>query len=406
MSSSSSPPSHEGEQPSTPRLSALHSRTEALVERLRPWSWLWPPIAFAAGLGSFFLVDRQQWLGALLALGMLAAWLLLLSESLIGRLMARRGYPTLPHAVTLFIAQMIHQETLFFSLPFLLATTVWSSGQALFTLLLIGLAVFSIIDPLYYRVADRFRWLYFAFHAQCVFLVVLVTLPIMLSLTTGQSLKLALGAMLLFSLPSLLHLTAGQRGRRWLMVLTLLPLLAGLAWVGRIWVPPANLWLGSAALSPAFDIEARSPRGELRLTPEALAASGLYAYTAIRAPRGLREEVFHVWRHQGEVIDRISLTIEGGREAGYRAWSHKQNFPDAAEGRWRIDVMTDSGQRIGVVRFRVADDKVATLADGRELLTGLQGLGLRRLVPGRHDEGQAPGPGDTPAGVNGRADGE
>ncbi|QTF91603.1 DUF5924 family protein [Halomonas sp. BM-2019] len=410
MPSSSAPPSRDGGPPNSPRLSALHGRVEALVERMRPWSWLWPPIAFAAGLGSFFLVERQQWLGALLALGMLAAWVLLLSESLIGRLLARRGYPTLPHGVTLFIAQMIHQETLFFSLPFLLATTVWSSGQALFTLLLIGLAVFSIIDPLYYRVADRFRWLYFAFHAQCVFLVVLVTLPIMLRLTTGQSLKLALAAMLLFSLPSLLHLTARQRGRRWLMVLTLLPLLAGLAWVGRIWVPPANLWLGSAALSPAFDVAARSPRGELRLTPDALADSGLYAYTAIRAPRGLREEVFHVWRHQGEVIDRISLTIEGGREAGYRAWSHKRNFPDDPAGAWRIDVMTDSGQRIGLVRFRVAEGEEASLADGRELLTGLQGRGLRRLVPGRggDDPAERPsaGQGDTPAGVNGQVESE
>ncbi len=372
------------ERPEANRLSRLQVRIEALVERLRPWRWLWPPVAFGAGLGSFFLVERQQWLGALLALGMLAAWLLLLSESLLGRLLARRGYPTLPHAATLFIAQMIHQETLFFSLPFLLATTVWSSGQALFTLLLIGLAVFSIIDPLYYRVADRYRWLYLAFHAQCVFLVVLVTLPIMLQLTTGQSLKLALGAMLLFSLPSLLHLTAQQRGKRWLMMLTLLPLLAGLAWTGRIWVPPANLWLSSAALSPVFDVEGRSPRGEMRLTPEALAGDGLYAYTAIRAPRGLKEEIFHVWRHDGEEIDRITLNIEGGREAGYRAWSHKQNFPGDPAGRWRIDVMTDSGQRIGVLRFRVADGEDASLADGRELLTGFKEL--RRLVPGRRND--------------------
>ncbi len=371
-------------RPEANRLSQLQAHIEALVERLRPWRWLWPPVAFGAGLGSFFLVERQQWLGALLALGMLAAWLLLLFESLLGRLLARRGYPTLPHAATLFIAQMIHQETLFFSLPFLLATTVWSSGQALFTLLLIGLAVFSIVDPLYYRVADRYRWLYLAFHAQCVFLVVLVTLPIMLQLTTGQSLKLALGAMLIFSLPSLLHLTAQQRGRRWLMMLTLLPLLAGLAWTGRIWVPPANLWLSSAALSPAFDVEARSPRGELRLTPDALAGDGLYAYTAIRAPRGLKEEIFHVWRHDGEEIDRITLNIEGGREAGYRAWSHKQNFPGDPVGRWRIDVMTDSGQRIGVLRFRVADGEDASLADGRELLTGFKEL--RRLVPGRRSD--------------------
>lgn len=95
------------------RMEALQGRVERIVERLKPWSWLWPPLAFAAGLGSFFLVDRQQWLGAALALGLLLAWLLLLSESLIGRWLSHRGHPTLPKGVTAFIAQMIHQETLF-----------------------------------------------------------------------------------------------------------------------------------------------------------------------------------------------------------------------------------------------------------------------------------------------------
>ncbi|KFC49901.1 hypothetical protein DK37_25730, partial [Halomonas sp. SUBG004] len=85
-----------------------------------------------------FLVDRQQWLGAALALGLLFAWLLLLSESVIGRWLSHRGHPTLPRGVTAFIAQMIHQETLFFTLPFILVTTVWNSGQALFALLVIG----------------------------------------------------------------------------------------------------------------------------------------------------------------------------------------------------------------------------------------------------------------------------
>ncbi|WP_435389211.1 DUF5924 family protein [Halomonas ramblicola] len=388
------PPETPPSDPTAPsRLQDLQRRIEVAIQWLRPWSWLWPPAAFAAGLGSFFLVERQQWLGALLALGMLGAWLLLLSESLIGRLLARRGYPTLPRGATQFIAQMIHQETLFFCLPFLLATTVWTSGQALFTLLIIALAVLSILDPLYYRLAGRLRWLYFAFHAQCVFLVVLVTLPTLLHLTTAQSLQLALAAMMVFSLPSLLHLTTGERGRRWLMVLTLLPLLAGLAWVGRVWVPPASLWITATALSPGFDDAAREPSGELRLTPEALAERGLYAYTAIHAPRGLREEVFHVWRHEGEEVDRIALTIEGGREAGYRAWSHKQNFPEALAGRWRIDVMTDGGQRIGVLRFRVAEGEAASLADGRERRpAGLPGLAWRHLVPDRAQDAETPAP--------------
>ena len=120
------------------RLLSLQRFAERWVKRLRPYAWLWPPLAFLAGTASFFLVERQQWLGAALALGLLLAWILLLSESLIGRFLASRGYPTLPRGVTAFIAQLIHQETLFFTLPFVLATTVWASGQAIFTLMMIG----------------------------------------------------------------------------------------------------------------------------------------------------------------------------------------------------------------------------------------------------------------------------
>ncbi|GEN25800.1 DUF5924 family protein [Halomonas cupida] len=366
----------------------LQRLVERWVVRLRPWHWVWPPIAFAAGIVSFFLVQRQQWLGVLLAVGMLVTWLLLLSESLIGRLMARRGYPTLPRGVTTFIAQMVHQETLFFTLPFLLATTVWTSGQSLFTVAMIILAVLSILDPLYYRLADQRRSLYLVFHAQCVFLLVLVSLPLVVHLSTGQSLLLASLAMVIFSLPSLLHLLRPMNRRRWLALMTLLPLLAGAAWLGRIWVPPATLWLSGSALSPQFDAAQRTPQGSLLLTPTALAAGqGLYAYTSIHAPRGLREEVVHEWRHDGELVDRIPLEIQGGRAEGYRAWTRKQNFPEDSAGDWRIDVMTAGGQRIGVLRFHVSDDEAdATLADGR--ISSQPGLpGLMWLTAGSETTG-------------------
>lgn len=382
--SSDEPPPDEAPAGGSPsRLAAWQARLQRIMVRLRPWRWLWPPMALAAGLASFFLVERQQWLGAMLALGMLMAWILLLSESLIGRLLVRRGYPALPRGVTAFIAQLIHQETLFFTLPFLLATTVWQSGQALFTLLILAMALLSILDPLYYRMAERHRWLYFAFHAQCVFVVVLVTLPTLLHLTTGQSLVLAIVAMLLFSLPSLMHLLSPLTRPRVLAMLALLPLLAGAAWAGRVWVPPASLWISGSALSPAFARQARQPQGSMPLTPAALSGRGLYAYTAIHAPRGLNEEVVHVWRQDGVEVDRIPLSIRGGRAAGYRAWSHKQNFPADPSGAWRIDVMTDSGQRIGMMRFTVSDDReVATLADGTiHAPAGIPGLEIRRLLP-------------------------
>ncbi|ELY20138.1 DUF2914 domain-containing protein [Halomonas sp. ATBC28] len=372
------------------RIEAIQQRIERIVERLKPWSWLWPPMAFAAGLSSFFLVDRQQWLGAALALGLLFAWTLLLSEGLISRWLSRRGHPTPPRGVTTFIAQMIHQETLFFTLPFILVTTVWNSGQTLFALLVGGMAILSIIDPLYFKVAERWRSLYFVFHAQCVFLVLLVTLPIMVHLTTGQSLLLALGITILVALPSFWHLLKQRSLKRWCAFFVLTLLLAYGAWLGRIWVPPASLWMTSSALSPGFNVEQRLPQGSMALTPQAISENGLYVYTAIRAPRGLSETITHAWHHNGVPMDVVELNIDGGREQGYRAWSHKQNFPEDPTGDWRIDIMTGTGQRLGLIRFEVSDDaQQATLADGEIRASGLSGLNLRRFVPGSPNDEEA-----------------
>ena len=44
-----------------------------------------------------------------------------------------------------------------------------------------------------------------------------------------------------------------------------------------------------------------------------VSGNSLYAYTAINAPRGLKERIFHEWTHNGQRVDRIALEISGGR---------------------------------------------------------------------------------------------
>lgn len=370
-----------------PTIPPTAARLEPLVARLRRYRWVWPPIAFVLGLLGFFLVDRQQWLGAVLALGLVLTWALLIVEGIASKWLSRRGRnAALPRAAATFIAQMVHQETLFFCLPFFLATTIWTSGQAVFTGLLIVCSILAILDPLYFGLSNRHRWLYFLLHALCVFVVMLVTLPIMLSLTTGESLILSILAMMFFSLPSVMGLLKPGGVVRWLAMAGLLIVLGGIAWTGRTWIPPATLWLSGSALSPGFDTAAREPSGSMTLTPQALRSRGLYVYTAIRAPRGLREKVYHVWRHEGDVVERIALVIHGGRDQGYRAWTHKQNFSADLKGRWQVDVVTQTGQRIGSVRFTVAEGDEASTADGNiQRPLGIPGWNIRHAL-GSHDE--------------------
>ncbi len=77
-------------------------------------------------------------------------------------------------------------------------------------------------------------------------------------------------------------------------------------------------------------------------------------YTAIRAPRGLSETIYHAWHHNGAEMDTV-------------------------------DIMTDGGQRLGLIRFTVSEDAdKATVADSTIQPSGLSALNLRRFIPGKN----------------------
>ena len=136
---------------------------------------------FAAGVSSFFLVEREQEIFAqALSILMLASWLWLVAENLLHRQIKRWFDVSLPRPILKFLTQLVHQESLFFVIPFFFVTTAWNSGQAIFTTLLIGFGIISILDPLYYRWLSRRRWLYFIYHSVTLFAVLLTALPMLL----------------------------------------------------------------------------------------------------------------------------------------------------------------------------------------------------------------------------------
>jgi len=104
------------------------------------------------------------------------------------------------------------------------------------------------------------------------------------------------------------------------------------------------------------ELQDRTPgEGLEQVSTQQVRKDGLYAYTSISAPRGLDERIYHVWQFNGREVDRIALDIHGGRKEGYRAWSHKQNFPADPTGDWQVRVLTEGGQMLGVLRFKVSD---------------------------------------------------
>jgi hypothetical protein len=123
---------------------------------------------------------------------------------------------------------------------------------------------------------------------------------------------------------------------------------------GRALVPPAPLFLARAALGWQVDSAGEIEPIDALVRVRELGGRPLVAFTAIYAPAGLLQGVEHVWRRDGTVVNVVRLTpVFGGRREGFRTWSRKTSFPPNPVGRWTVDVVTDSGQLIGRLRFRV-----------------------------------------------------
>lgn len=332
----------------------LDSFTQRLTHLHQRFPWAIPCLGFVSGMASFFLVERdKEQFAQIVAVLMLASWAWLTLENLLRRGLSRWFGAPLPAPVLSFATQMVHQESLFFAIPFFFITTAWNTGQVVFTSLLMLFALISILDPVYFRWLAARRWRYFIFHGITLFGVLLIALPVLFQLPTPQAYLWALGAAILLSLPGIVRALPMRWWWRLAAILTLVPLLAATGYYARPWIPPATLRLTKVAVTDRIDNQNRAPDRPLKVITEDQLRAGLYAYTAISAPRGLRERIYHEWRRNGRVVDRIALDINGGREAGYRAWTHKLNFPPYPVGRWEIHVLTDADQVIGILRFRV-----------------------------------------------------
>ena len=332
----------------------LDARLQRVLAQLARYRLLLALVSFGMGAASFLLIQRStrvaQWIALLLVLN----WLLIVFENTLGQWLSRFRWARFSPVVLRYGMQAVHQETFFFCLPFLLSTTTWSSGQALFTGFAIIAALASVWDPFYYGGIAPRPALHLAFHGFAMYLAMLTVPPLLWQLTTTQSLALASVTLGLLSLPSLSSLIAPRSPRRWALLVAAAVALGLLSWVALPWVPPATLWLGQGVISADVDPDSREPGPALQtVTDEVLRRDGLCAFTAIHAPRGLREQIFHRWLFHGKEMLRIPLQITGGGAQGYRAWSCKQSFPVDAAGRWTVQVVTDAGQLIGVVRFRV-----------------------------------------------------
>jgi len=323
---------------------------ERVFELERRMPWLLPAVSFSAGWLSFVLVQRGESLARMIAALALLGWPWLLIEPWLRRRLERKK-ERLGNLVVNFISQSLQQELLFFSLPFLIGATQLHAGHIAFTTIAAAAALLSTIDPWYERFIAVRAARRMTFHAYCSWLAALVVLPIALSLPLEKALPWSLigvAGWLVLTLPLSLYSLSGVAAR--------------LAWAASILIAPALLWMARAEL-PAAGLavtEARITQTIEDLEPGQLVRRlgrldlerGVIAFAAIRAPSGLSQEVIFEWRH-ADHLERIVEQIQGGRSTGFRTYSRKQIFPEAAAGSWTVDVLTPQQQLLKRLRFVV-----------------------------------------------------
>lgn len=252
---------------------------QRVIELLKRYPGIIALGGFLSGIGSFILVDRQAGLASWVAILMLVSWVWLMLENTLTGLFARTFNREIPQPLLRYATQMIHQETLFFVLPFFFITTTWNSGQLVFTGLLAAAGLISIVDPLYYKWLAPRRWLFLALHTLTLFAALLTALPIILHLTTAQSFKLALIIAMALSFPSLASSFPVNTWRRGVALVLVTLSVGGGGWLLRSWVPPATLWMTEVAVST--EVLIASPASHwTRLPPAASRPAG-----CMRTPR-------------------------------------------------------------------------------------------------------------------------
>ncbi|MBC8069108.1 MAG: DUF2914 domain-containing protein [Deltaproteobacteria bacterium] len=319
-------------------------RVVALIHRVLPWCSL------AVGILGALFMDRGPARGAIVAAVAVASWLIFFVVLWLGRLRDRAGTASAgriidgAHFSTLMLTQSSIHLQLYFALPFYFKAYAGTPGHVVFLAMLVLAALASLWDPWTERLLLHTR-IGLLLPAFANFAVLDAVLP-GLGLSNRASLWLAAGVAGI-GLPVMV-VADRLHGRPLVRAL--------LTAVAIALVIPAALLLGGARIVPAApmhlvhaEIGTRRSGYDVADPAERLAhaPARLVCATSIFAPLGVKDHLFHVWRHEGVVTDRILLDISGGRDGGFRTYSIKRNFGDAPAGRWSCAVETEMGQLLG-----------------------------------------------------------
>ncbi|MDB4974681.1 MAG: hypothetical protein JWN48_3022 [Myxococcaceae bacterium] len=295
-------------------------------------------------------MDHSESRGGMIAVAAAVSWLAFVVVALLHRPARFASAPptrwqrTLQFASTFANQSLIHYSLLF-SAPFYLEACAFTPLQCIFALWFALAIAIASWDPWCARVltSPLFGSLLLAFASFVGWNAALPMLGVPHRVSVWAS-ALAVG----IGIP-LVNVVSGVVGprRAWsIAVGVALPVLLLLGGIAAL--PPAPLRVVEAKLGTS--IVQREPVGVM--SSFATVPPELVCWTAIRAPRGLKDALLHVWSRDGTVLSRVPVEVRGGRRAGFRTWS-RQRLVGAHPGRYRCDVITTLGQTLGGISAQV-----------------------------------------------------
>jgi hypothetical protein len=311
--------------------------------RLLPW------ISLLISVVGVLMMDRSESKGVYIAVAAAVSWLAFV---IVAALHRPRGDDVAPPGrVSMFLRfsstfanQSLIHYSLLFSAPFYLEACAFTPLQCLFLAVFAVAAVIASWDPwcAWVLLHPLLGALLLAFAS---FVGWNAALPMV---GVPHHVSIWLSALVVgFGIPLLNMLNHTARPwRTWSLVagasVPVLLLVGGVAAV-----PPAPLRIVRAQIGTG--VVDREPVG---VASHFASAHELVCFTAIRAPRGLKDGLLHVWTHEGSLLHALPVDVTGGRRAGFRTWS-RLRVSSSAPGRYRCDVITTLGQTLGGVSVDV-----------------------------------------------------
>jgi hypothetical protein len=352
---------HAKPLPVIARMIEPRTRTAGLFARLeRVRRFAGPAIALASGFGSIALLRRGLEFAPVAVAALIFAWTLVTVLS--RRFAESSGDSTLKKAarwLARYLVNAIYQDVLFFLLPIWAESATWPSANIFLPIVLGLLAVFSCFDVHYERFVLAHPLVRTAITALILFSALLAAMPVVLGISLAPNVAIAAALSTVLGGIAILP-RAKLKTYRGALILSAMTAGAAAIAIGVAPILPPV---------PVHSIEGESARGienKEPVHPSRVFVAGVdrvYVWFAVAAPKRFSQAVRFRWIYDDRPFGKeFATNITGGRKAGFRTWGYVST---PKPGRWRAELIADSGQLIAREAFEVSTSTASAVIDVR-----------------------------------------